>query len=103
MKIIVPEELQGLKNNNILEEEAETQIGFLQGRIIENCFQDKTQVETSLIMSQSYATWDFCLAIATYVKKTLEKAGYNADYTLGTGTFLGKGTKKIEINYTIKW
>lgn len=100
MRIIKPEELKKL---NTLDAEVNYQRLVLNSKIVEASVHNEHEIKASFEVSPLYAVQEFYSEIANRVECLFKDAGYQVCHTISMyGTF-EEGTKKIEIEYTIKW
>lgn len=100
MRVIKPEELKEL---NTLDAEVNYQRLVLNGKIVEASVHNEHEIKISFEVSPLYAAQKLYSEIANRVECLFKDAGYQVLYKINVyGTF-EEGTKKIEIEYTIKW
>ena len=100
MRIIKPEELKKL---NTLDAEVNYQRLALNGKIVEASVHNGHEIKASFEVSPLYAAQKLYSEIANRVECLFKDAGYQVLYKINVyGTF-EEGTKKIEIEHTIKW
>ena len=100
MRVIKPEELKEL---NTLDAEVNYQRLVLNGKIVEASVHNEHEIKVSFEVSPLYAAQKLYSEIANRVECLFKDAGYQVLYKINVyGTF-EEGTKKIEIEYTIKW
>lgn len=100
MRIIKPEELKEL---NALNTEVNYQRLALNAKIVEAAVHNKHEIKASFEVSPLYTAQKLYLEIANRVECLFKDAGYQVLYKINVyGTF-EEGTKKIEIEYIIKW